>query len=253
MSELLEIEQARYPAPVDKRIVSELRQILRPLLFERAYSRRAPSERGQRFNPGGFYEIKTRPEAPRVKKDVLRIAGTPNELELILCFDRSGSMEDDGKTKVAVQIAATLYSALSTTPKARVQLLAFDDVPHLIKGKAPLSPDTALRRIAHGVQANPIGGTNLPLALKECIGLADRNPSHRKIILILTDGDTSGSCDPEELVSYARSRSIDVVCVGVQGSDPYALEQVFGKGNAIYVDRIRRLSEEMKRIVMRRC
>ena len=161
-----ETEEALCSAPVDKRTVSELRQILRPLLFERSYRRRAPSIEGDKLNPGRFYEIKTNSSEPKIRKKMLRNQKALDEVELILCFDRSGSMESDGKSSVAVEIAATLYKALSTISKARVQLLAFDDVPHLIKGNAPLSVDTALRRIAAGVKANGIGGTNLPLGTR---------------------------------------------------------------------------------------
>ena len=100
-----------------------------------------------------------------------------------------------------------------------------------------------------GLQADR--GTNLPLALKECIKLASENRAHKKVIIMLTDGDVNGSFDPKELVEYGTRQRIDMVCIGVKGSDKVVLERVFGR-NAIYVKKIERLAEELRRVVVRR-
>lgn len=237
------------PAAVDDSIVASVRREIRPILFERGYKRRAASVTGTRFSPSHFHEIKTRPEAPRIRKDVVRMGRMINETEMVLTFDRSGSMSGK-KEEVTVQIAATLYKALSAIPRMHVQIIGFNDVPSPIKGISPVSMDTVLRRIPLALKSD--GGTNLPLALKESIRLAEEGMAHKKVVIILTDGDTHGNPDPKELVEYAKKRRIDSLVIGVQGSDPYELKAIFGKKNTMYVEKIERLPEELRRIVVRR-
>ena len=245
-----EKEEAPYPPEVDDRIVSSVRAVLIPKLFERSYRRRAPSLVGDKFHPGRFYEIKTRPQAPRVKREVLRITRALDEVDLILCFDRSGSMGEDGgaKEKTAIQVAATLYKALATVPKLTTILLTFNDVPHLIKGFHPLSLGTVLKRIPVALKAE--GGTNLPLALHECIRLAEKGKARKRVIILLTDGDTEGSVDVREPVERAGREGIEVVCVGVQGADPDTLIRIFGMGKAVYVDHIYHLPQEFRKVII---
>jgi hypothetical protein len=124
------------PVEVDEAIVARLRKALQPLLFERSIKRRKPSVIGSKFCPGNFYQVKTNPEQPRIRKEVRKISRALDETEIILCFDRSGSMTGE-KEETTKQVAGTLYKAISTIPKAKIQIMGFDEKVVLIKGSKP--------------------------------------------------------------------------------------------------------------------
>ncbi|MFA5032279.1 MAG: vWA domain-containing protein [bacterium] len=238
-------EMSSYPPQINDQIVSEIRNTLKPILFQRAIKRMAPSTVGIRFSSSHFHEIKTNPDKPRIRRDVKRIARTIDETNIILCFDRSGSMAGE-KQETTVQIASNLYKALSTIPKVKTQLLGFNDVPNLIKGNRAVSMDTALRRIPLGLQAQ--GGTNFPLALKECLRLAKETQAHKKLVIILTDGDLAGDFPIRDLLVYAEEYRIEVICVGIKGSNVFELKLHFDK--SIYVDRINDLPRKLKEVTL---
>lgn len=237
-------EVAPYTPDIDDSIVAKVRNSLRPILFQRTIKRMAPSIVGERFCPSHFHEIKTNPDEARVRKEVKRIARVIDETSIILCFDRSGSMHGE-KEKVTVQIACTLYKALSTLPRVRVQILGFNDVPQSIKGNKPVSLDTVLKRIPIGLRAQ--GGTNFPLALKECLRIA-KIQAHKKLVIILTDGDLRGP-SIQDLLQYGDTHNIKVICIGVHGSDKIELREYFGRG-AIYIERIHNLPAKLSEVVL---
>ncbi|MCK4351807.1 VWA domain-containing protein [candidate division WOR-3 bacterium] len=253
LGELHEIEEVKEESAetprIDESLVSVLRREIRPLLFKRTLARRAPSVSGTKFAPERFYEIKTNPEEPRITKDTKRIGRLIDETEVVFCFDRSGSMMGN-KEKVCQQIAATLYKALSTIPRVRVQIIGFDDGPCLIKGTRPLSMDTVLRRIPIGLCAR--GGTNLPLALKEALNRAKKSLTNKQLVIILTDGDLRGEMNATDLALWAKRHSIDLVCIGVEENNASELKRKFGASNVLYVEDIRNLAKEMRRVVQRR-
>ncbi len=247
-----DLEEQKETAPgipdINESIVGEVRNSLRPMLFQRTIKRMAPSVVGERFSPSHFHEIKTNPKEARVRKEVRRIARIIDETSIILCFDRSGSMAEGAKEEVTIQIASTLYKALSTIPRVKAQVLGFDDVPQLIKGKKSVSLDTVLRRIPVGLSAQ--GGTNFSLALKECLRLAKEIPAHKKLVIILTDGDLRGELSIEDLLQYADTYNIKVICIGVQGSDELELREYFSKERVIYVERIHDLPAKLKQVTL---
>ncbi|MFA5034002.1 MAG: vWA domain-containing protein [bacterium] len=238
-------ETAPYSPQINDSIVSEIRNSLRSILFQRSIRRMAPSVVGIRFNSSHFHEIKTNPEEPRIRREVKRIARIIDETSIVLCFDRSGSMAGE-KQETTIQIASNLYKALSTIPKVKTALLGFNDTPQLIKGNRAASLDTILRRIPMGLQAQ--GGTNFALALKECLRLAKETQAHKKLVIILTDGDLNGTFDIDDLLQYAEEYRIEVICVGIKGSSVFELKLHFDK--SIYVDRIAELPRKLKEVTL---
>lgn len=246
-----DLEEQKETSPgipaINESIVGEVRNSLRPILFQRTIKRMAPSVVGERFSPSHFHEIKTNPREARVRKTVKKIARVIDETSIVLCFDRSGSMAGE-KEEITIQIASTLYKALSTIPRVKTQVLGFDDVPQLIKGRKSLSLDTVLRRIPPGLSAQ--GGTNFSLALKECLRLTKETPAHKKLVIILTDGDLRGEISIEDLLQYADTYAIKVICIGVQGSDELELREYFDRDRVIYVERIHDLPAKLKQITL---
>ncbi len=77
------------------------------------------------------------------------------------------------------------------------------------------------------------GGTDFPLTLKVAINLIEKISVHKKIIFVLTDGDTAGSDDPIELTKEASRKNIDVFVISVEGSDYLELASKFGKTKVV--------------------
>ena len=223
------------PVGVDEVIVARLRKALQPLLFERSIKRRTPSIIGSKFCPGNFYQVKTNPEQPKIKKEVKKITRTVDETEIILCFDRSGSMTGE-KEEITKQVAGTLYKAISTIPKAKIQIIGFDDKTTLIKGAKPEPINHVLKKINTGLTAR--GGTNLPQALLHTLKTITKNTAHKKLIITLTDGDLNGSPPIPDLLRYAKHHIIEVYCIGVTGTNPEELKQQFEEDKVTYIEEI---------------
>lgn len=242
-------EIAPHPVKVNESIANSLRKYLKILLYERAVARRKASVTGTKFSPGHFHEIKTNPEKPRIRQNIQRIRKNPVETELLLCFDRSGSMEGE-KERVAQEIAGTLYKALVSISRAKIQILGFDNVPIIISDGKKLPIDIVFRKIPAGLYAR--GGTNFPMGLRESLMILEKSLAHKKIIFMLTDGDLYGVPSIEDLLHLARAQNIEVFCIGIEGSNKNEIEQLFGTENSLFITDIGKLPEEIKTTALNR-
>jgi uncharacterized protein YegL len=237
------------PVVANRDIARKLRRALKPLLCERSIARRKPVVIGSRFAPSRFHEIMTRPKEPRLRKDVLRTGRAEVETEIILCFDRSGSMSGS-KEEVTKEVAATFHEALKTVTQARLSILGFDTEVTLIKNNDRASGKDIPARIGSGLSAR--GGTDFPQALYESLMLAEKSRAHRKLIIMLTDGDIHGSIDLDDLIRYARRLQVEIFTIGVIGSDSESLRQSLGTEQVLYLEDIHDLPEEIRRIAIRK-
>jgi len=233
---------------IKSEVVSKLRRALKPLLFERAIARRKPSIVGNRFAPSHFHEIKTQPNNPRIRKDIVKIGRAEVETEIVLCFDRSGSMNGE-KEDICKEIAGTFYMALKTVSKAEISILGFDTDVGLIKGKKRDFTNDVLSKISTGLSAR--GGTDFPLALYQSLQTISESKAYKKIVIMLTDGDVHGEIDIEDLIRYAKMVNTKVITIGITGSDTDSLQDYLGKNQVIYVDEIQNLPNEMNQLILR--
>jgi uncharacterized protein with von Willebrand factor type A (vWA) domain len=247
VEELTEI--AEKPVEVDDSIVNSLRKHLKYLLLERAISRRKASVEGTKFSPGNFHEIKTNPEKPRIRRGIKRFGKNLVETELVLCFDRSGSMSGE-KEDISQKVAGTIYKALSSIPRARIKILGFDDTVIIIVGNRKLPLDVVLRKIPTGLFAR--GGTSFPGGLRESLRILEKSKAHKKIIFMLTDGDLHGTPKVEELLHLSKIQNVEVFCIGVKGSSKAEIQRIFGKSNSLYVSDISSLPAEVRKIAINR-
>ena len=237
------------PAHVDQALAASVWRAIEPVLFQRTLARRGGSVIGSRFNPARFYEIMTRPEEPRIKKDIVNFVGRRiDEGVVALCFDRSGSMAGD-KERVCRQVAATLFYGLALIPRLRIAILSFNEFVFLIKSAIPESIQKVLGRINYGLKAD--GGTNFPCAFEQAVRLTRETRSHRKLIVMLTDGDLGDEAMIAKTLTDAKQAGIDVVCLGVEGSDIREIQRIFGS-NGLYVPDVRRLPSELRKVVVER-
>ena len=248
-SEPVRIKEMSSKMPeIDENIVINLRKNLRRMLETRAIARTTPSVKGEKFAPEKFYEVQTRPKKPRVRKETTRVGHKIPESAVCLCFDRSGSMEGE-KEKLAIETAATLYCALSGIPQARVIILTFDDEVYLVKDERFEPANAVLRRLPKALEAQ--NGTNLPKAMKVAIEMLEKIVAHRKILFILTDGDTQGYVPIPELLAEAKKHKIHILCIGILESEKDELESEFGNGKVVYIEDIRELKKEMAKTMER--
>ncbi|MEX0924041.1 MAG: VWA domain-containing protein [Rhodovibrionaceae bacterium] len=116
-----------------------------------------------------------------------------------------------------------------------------------------------------GTQAKLAGlagglSTRMGAAIRHASADLRRQPTHRRLLLVITDGEPSDIdiTDGRYLVEDARRAvqslaqdGIDVFCVGLDsGGDSY-LSRIFGRRNAVQIDRIERLPEKLPMLYLR--
>jgi nitric oxide reductase activation protein len=96
--------------------------------------------------------------------------------------------------------------------------------------------------------------TRLGAALRQAGDEIGRQATHRKLILIITDGEPSDVDVPDKayLVEDARRavhalshRGIDVFCVGLESGADSALPRIFGSRNFMKITRVETLPERL--------
>ena len=102
--------------------------------------------------------------------------------------------------------------------------------------------------------------TRMGAAIRHAGAELRRQPTHRRLLLVITDGEPSDIdiTDQRYLVEDARRavqslahEGIDVFCVGLDsGGDSY-LSRIFGRRNAVQIDRIERLPEKLPMLYLR--
>ncbi len=102
--------------------------------------------------------------------------------------------------------------------------------------------------------------TRLGAALRQAGAELSDQRTHRRLVLIITDGEPSDIdvSDGKYLVEDARravhdlsNKGIDVLCIGVQRQGQDALQRIFGRRGFAMIDRAEALAEKLPMIYMR--
>lgn len=102
--------------------------------------------------------------------------------------------------------------------------------------------------------------TRMGAAMRHAGRLLETRASHRRLLLVVTDGEPSDVdvADPRYLVEDARhavqelaGRGIDTFCVGLDGAGGGTLRRIFGRRNAVTIDRVARLPDRLASIYLR--
>lgn len=192
---------------------------------------------------------------PRVYRRTRRGA---RDVSALLLLDASRSCNDPvGQTTILElerQAAGLLAEALDGA-RDRFAIDAFrsngrQEVCCLtVKAFSDPFDDTVLRRLA-GLDAR--WSTRLGAALRHAGRRLAAQPSHRRLLLVVTDGEPSDiDCpDPRHLVEDARkavdevvARGVDVACIALGGGAERTLDRVFGRRNVYPIDRVERLPD----------
>ena len=102
--------------------------------------------------------------------------------------------------------------------------------------------------------------TRIGAALRHAHREIELRQSHRRLVLVVTDGEPADIDveDPKYLVEDARKAvqelahaGIDVFCVGLDGGGDSYLTRIFGRRNAVQIDRIAALPEKLPALYFR--
>ncbi len=159
------------------------------------------------FGVGGYFRTPI--------EDILPVRlKAPDEEEkqssaLAICIDRSGSMSGE---KLEMAKSASIATAEVLTRNDFIGVWAFDSESHIVVPMTRLTSTTAVAGQIASLTAG--GGTNLYPAMTDARNALQRVKAKIKHMLILTDGETTGS-GYEALASQCRSEGITISTVGV--------------------------------------
>lgn len=159
------------------------------------------------FGVGGYYRTPIEEILPvRLK--------SPDEEEkqssaLAICIDRSGSMSGE---KLDMAKSASIATAEVLTKSDSIGVWAFDSESHVVVPMTRLTSTAAVAGQIASLAAG--GGTNLYPAMTDARNALQRVKAKIKHMLILTDGETTGS-GYEALASQCRSEGITISTVGI--------------------------------------
>ena len=161
------------------------------------------------FGVGGYYRTPI--------EDVLPVRlKTPDEEEkqssaLALLIDRSGSMAGE---KLEMAKSASIATAEVLSRNDFIGVYAFDSEAHVVVPMTRLSSASAVAGQIAGLTSG--GGTNMYPAMTEGRNALQRVKAKIKHMIILTDGETTGS-GYEQLASQCRAEGITISTVGIGG------------------------------------
>ena len=95
------------------------------------------------------------------------------------------------------------------------------------------------------------GGTNFRMGLRESISIFEKSSAHKKIIFMLTDGDSYGVPSAEELLHFAKFQKVDVFVSGLKEVLEVKLREYLGR-RILYIEDIKQLSEEEIKIALQK-
>ena len=156
-------------------------------------------------------------------------------VNVVLAMDVSGSMQatdyKPNRLEVAKRSALVLINSLGEKDYAGI--VTFDSGA---SSAAYLSPDKEKvgRKLLAIKQRD--GNTAIGDGLALAADMADAIPDRRKVVILLSDGENNaGGITPEEAVSFAQTRNIQVFTIGL-GSDEPVLYDYDSFGNPLYAN-----------------
>jgi Mg-chelatase subunit ChlD/sugar lactone lactonase YvrE len=178
----------------------------------------------------------TAPDVWRAYLPVLFKQSCPEaRTDAVLVIDTSTSMRENGGAKLAAAIrAARIFLDQLPLPKDRVAIVAFNGDSAIVQG---LTGDQLA--LAQALDRLPVGaGTRIDKGLDSAVeALESRKPGHQPVIVLLTDGQPSGTtvAEVEAAAARAASRGITRFTIGLGGdADAALLERIAGSPTRAY-------------------
>ena len=226
----------------DQNAVHDLRGIFKRLMFGRAYKGRKVDIIGRKLHSPNFYQVKLT-DKPAILRDIGRVKTGVSRTDVVFCFDRSGSMRMDKRDVFSRKVMATFYAAVRPIRELSLVMYGFDRKIYPIKNDA---------RVYYNIERNLTakGGTDFPLAERVAIRTLERSTADRKLAILLTDGDVSGSYGLAGLKMKANQHNIRVIVLDVANGSAQDRKQHFH--DVVFMKDIKTLLKELKKVARQR-
>lgn len=159
--------------------------------------------------------------------------------EVVIAVDMSGSMEKNDKALMASKALYAVIYSLRKIPGLRSSVIGFFDesVLHILRPSDRVTPR---------MRITASGGTLCGEALRFAMQNFSRLPDSRKIVLMLTDGDTANSVYFEQIIRRARRAGVEFLGIGIQDDD---IGKYLQPEECCVIDDLRQLAPEMFRLL----
>jgi Ca-activated chloride channel family protein len=141
-------------------------------------------------------------------------------VDIIIALDCSRSMlAGDIAPNRLDRAKREIYDLLNMLQGDRVGLVAFSGTAFL---QCPLTIDYSAFHLFLDVltpEYLPLPGTDLFLALQTCLSAFDPDSPSEKAVILITDGEHTGSEDPLKAAEQAQKAGIKLFCIGVGSGD----------------------------------
>lgn len=167
---------------------------------------------------GAVYETKEIPALGHSGSSSTTTTVIGGNLEVVFLIDESGSMSSNDPSYIRKQVAKELTDNFGTSDKAAV--VAFDSYTRVITDFT--SDKEVIKNAIDQVSAS--GGTDMYEGLEVSIGLYDGTATAKRYIVLLTDGQSSGSFD---YATAAKEKNVVIYTVGLgYGVNSTELEEI---------------------------
>lgn len=159
--------------------------------------------------------------------------------EVVIAVDMSGSMEKNDKALMASKALYAVIYSLRKIPGLRSSVIGFFD-------ESVLQILRPTDRVTPRMKITAAGGTLCGEALRFAMQNFSRSPDSRKIVLMLTDGDTANSVYFEQIIRRARRAGVEFLGIGIQDDD---IGKYLQPEECCVIDDLRQLAPEMFRLL----
>jgi len=188
------------------------------------------------FGPGGYSDT--------ALDAVLPVSSVPPSekqqmsVSVLLIIDKSGSMTLDagGTEKMQMAKEAAVRAAESLSPQDEVGVLAFDIEPTWIVSPQPLNAPGALDSVKQRIgEIEADGGTDIYSALQAGYEVLRTRRTVLKHIILMTDGDSQGRSDYDQLLAQIARDKITVSTLAIgEDANKSLLQRMAKAGNGRY-------------------
>ncbi|MGD8703293.1 MAG: VWA domain-containing protein [Desulfosarcina sp.] len=150
-------------------------------------------------------------------------------VDIVIALDCSRSMTAaDVQPSRLERAKREVFDLLAMLQGDRVGLVAFAGTAYL---QCPLTLDYDAFNLFLNVLSPdylPVGGTDITAALQTAMGSFDPKSPAEKAIILITDGENTGSGDPLKAAEALKRKEIKLFCIGVGGAEGVPIPEASG-------------------------
>jgi hypothetical protein len=187
--------------------------------------------------PSGRFDFfrKKKPTIDRVKSFAFSVV-----------VDESGSMHDGNRLKsISAARGTIILNEVLSKMNIPLEIIGFGGSPKMLKSFEQSIKSEDVRRYIGEIAIAPLGNTNLLSALG--VSKLDDRPEMNKVMVILTDGDTSGREECRRKI--LNNAKLGIKTIGIDVSQESVLRMIVDKENVIELEKAEAIPEEFEKIL----